>query len=624
MAMNAECFRGCVVLACLLIASIASAATRPNIVWISCEDISPRLGCYGDPNATTPNLDRFAKQGVRFTRAYTSHGVCAPSRTGIITGVWPSRLGANHMRSQATLPEHVKPFPVYLRESGYYCTNQSKTDYNFAWDPGLVWDESSHQAHWRNRKDPNQPFFAVFNLFVTHESKLWPEEHKKATQHLPESKRHDPDDMVVPALYPNTPETRADQARLADVVTVMDGQVGRILKELEEDGLADNTIVFFWSDHGDGLPRAKRWLYETGTWVPMMVRVPEGLGVKSVAGVTDDRLISLVDLGPTVLALAGVERPEGLDGAPFMATDSESSELVDRQYVYGSRDRLDERYDLVRSVRDHRYRYVRNYRTDQPYFPWLAYAENCVTMQVLRAQHAEGELPPAIAQWMADRRPFEELYDVKSDPMELRNLAGESAHWATLARLRDECDAWMLEVRDTGLIPEAILNAEAGLVGAQYDVLQGAAGVGRMEALLSVASSAAAAKEGTVGVTQLIEATGSPDAAIRWWAFTGLNNAQVSEGNGVAAMQKGLKDPVPSVRIAAARSLALAGADSASAIAVLEPLVSGDDPFVRLEAATALEELGDDGIAVLKKVGIGNREGMHLYASDLIRGAIAD
>jgi len=609
----------------LVAAAVAHGETRPNIVWISCEDISPRLGCYGDPNATTPNLDRFAEQGVRYTRAYTSHGVCAPSRTGIITGVWPSRLGANHMRSQATLPGSIKPFPAYLREAGYYCTNQSKTDYNFVWDPELIWDESSYQAHWRNRKDPKQPFFAVFNLFVTHESKLWPERHKKATQRLPEAKRHDPDDMVVPALYPNTPETRGDQARLADIVTVMDGQVGRILKELEDDGLADNTIVFFWSDHGDGLPRAKRWLYETGTWVPLMVRVPDGFDIEPVSRPTDDRLISLIDLGPTVLSLAGLQQPQGLDGLPFMTAGADPAEpLVQRRYVYGLRDRVDERYDLVRSVRDERYRYVRNYRVDQPYFPWLTYAENCITMQVLRAQHAAGLLPPSIEQWMADRRPFEELYDVNNDPMELKNLAQDQAHWATLTRLRNECDAWMLKNRDTGLIPEAILNAEADSVGAQYSVLQGAAGETRMKALMSIAMLAATVQERLADLQHLTDATKSSDAAVRWWAYTGLTNAWARTDAGVVAMKEGLADPVPTVRIAAARALALVTGESGLAIPVLTPLVEDDNPFVRLEAAIVLDELGDDGRAVLKVVGPGNDEGMHRYPGNMIRAAIAD
>ena len=268
----------------LVVSAQSLAADRPNILWISCEDISPRLGCYGDTTATTASLDQLASQGIRFTHAFSCHGVCAPSRTGIITASYPITLGANHMRSKAKLPPHIRLFPQYLREAGYYCTNNSKTDYNLRWDETATWDETSGKAHWKNRKGNDQPFFAVFNLTMTHESKVWQKGWKEIASVLKEWQRHRPEAMIVPPLYPDTLAVREDIARLTDIVMVMDRQVGKILAELDEAGLTDNTIVFFWSDHGNGLPRAKRWTYDSGSRVPMIVRVPEKYRSIAAAG----------------------------------------------------------------------------------------------------------------------------------------------------------------------------------------------------------------------------------------------------------------------------------------------------------------------------------------------------
>ena len=260
--------------AVILLSAASFAADRPNILWISCEDISSHLGCYGDKTANTPNLDHLATEGIRYTNAFTCHGVCAPSRTGIITANYPVALGANHMRSMANLPPHIKPFPQYLRQAGYYCTNNSKTDYNLNWDQKATWDDTSGKAHWKNRPNDNQPFFAVYNLTMTHESKIWKSGWKGVVSDLRESERHHHEDMIVPPLYPDTLAVREDLSRLADIITVMDRKVGQLLKELDAAGLADDTIVIFWSDHGDGLPRAKRWPYDSGTRVPMIARVP--------------------------------------------------------------------------------------------------------------------------------------------------------------------------------------------------------------------------------------------------------------------------------------------------------------------------------------------------------------
>jgi uncharacterized sulfatase len=274
-----------------LAGSVAAQSTRPNILWISTEDMSPDSGCYGDPYAITPNVDKLAAQGVRYTNAFATAPVCAPSRSAIITGMYPTTIGSMHMRSKAVPPAGVKAFTEYLRAAGYYCTNNSKTDYNFETPtppgaagvaafnsppPVTLWDETSNTAHWRNRTDKSQPFFAVFNIMVTHESQVRVPDnvYQRNTARLKPEQFHDPAKAVLPPYYPDTPLVRKDWARYYDNITAMDYQVADILKQLEEDGLAENTIVFFWGDHGRGLPRSKRFVYDSGLRVPLIVRWP--------------------------------------------------------------------------------------------------------------------------------------------------------------------------------------------------------------------------------------------------------------------------------------------------------------------------------------------------------------
>ena len=306
---------------------------RPNIVWISAEDMGPRLGSYGDTVANTPHLDALAQEGTRYTRVFTTAGVCSPSRAAIITGMHQVSLGAHHMRTlsgapfapeptpySVVPPHYVKTFTEYLRAAGYYTSNNVKEDYQFE-TPVTAWDESSDSAHWRGRTDPAQPFFAVFNFTTTHESRIWPDPAAAAealglppafAPPVPEPLRTDPEAVTVPPYYPDTPVVRRDIAQQYDNIATMDAQAGAVLAQLEEDGLADNTIVFFWSDHGDGLPRHKRWLYDSGLHVPMIIRMPG-----QQPSVNND-LISFLDLAPTVLSLAGIEPPAHMQGHALM------------------------------------------------------------------------------------------------------------------------------------------------------------------------------------------------------------------------------------------------------------------------------------------------------------------
>ena len=457
----------CVVPCPVLAQGAPAAPARPNIVWISAEDLSPDLGIYGNGYAAAPTLDQLAREGARFTHAFSSAPVCAPSRSAIITGMYPTTIGSMHMRSKAVPPPGVKAFTEYLRAAGYYCTNRSKTDYNFEAPPAhrppdTVWDESSEKAHWRNRPDPRQPFFSVFNIMTTHEGQIRLDETQfgGVTAVLDSSVRHDPARAVIPPYYPDTPLVRKDWARYYDLISVMDGQVKAILQQLEDDGLADRTIVFFWGDHGRGLPRAKRFVYDSGLRVPLIVRWP---GTIAPGSVVDD-LVSLMDLGPTVLALAGVPVPGHMQGRAFLGPAKPPA----RELVFGHRDRMDEAYDMMRTVRDARFRYIKNFFPGRPYAQHIEYMEEMPTMREWRRRYKDHmnavgpeygrALNPIQLLFMAPEKPSEELYDLDTDPYEVRNLAGSPEHQSVLARMRQALETWQKETGDLGLVPEAELR----------------------------------------------------------------------------------------------------------------------------------------------------------------------
>ncbi len=422
---------------------------RPNILWISFEDTGPYYGCYGDPVARTPNVDRFAAQGCRWTNCFSTSGVCAPARSAIITGMYPTSIGTHHMRTthvhpatpemptpySAVLPHYVKCFTEYLRPAGYYCTNNFKTDYQFE-PPLTAWDGQGKEAHWRNRPNPEQPFFAVFNLMRSHESGMWPEK-------CP-SPEFDPDEIQPPPYLPDTPVVREALARMYTHIAHNDREFGSILNQLEEDGLADNTYVFNWSDHGP-LPRGKRWPYDAGIHVPLIARGPDLEG-----GQVRDDLVSTVDLGPTVLSLAGVEIPHHIQGRAFLGEQTQAP----RNYVFASRDRHDVSYDMVRAARDGRYKYIRNYRPDLPYLSWIPYRNRHPIMQEMWRLHLEGGLDEAQSVLFQYPRPVEELYDTVADPHELHNLAADTGMRNELQRMRAALDSWLEEVGDMGRVPE--------------------------------------------------------------------------------------------------------------------------------------------------------------------------
>ena len=426
--------------------------SRPNILWISCEDISPNLGCYGDTYARTPNLDRLASEGVRFDRAFTPAGVCAVMRSGHITGVYPISQGTHHMRSNVVLPTGVRCFPEYLRAAGYFCTNKSKTDYQFT-PPATVWDRQGNQHNdWRDRA-PGQPFFSVINLTCSHESQIrhGQKTHAAVLDRLSANQRHDPDAAGehLPPIYPNTPEARKDWAWYADNISEMDRQAGLILQQLKEDGLSDNTIVVFWGDHGRGLPRAKRWIYDSGIHVPFLIRWPGHVQPSTVRG----DLVSTQDLAPTMLSVAGIEVPDYMQGRVIVGDQTDD----EPEYLFFHRDRMDEAYELMRAARDRRFKYIRNYRVGRTYAQNIDYMNMMPTLVDLRQMQVDGQLTQAQARFFRSRKPHEELYDLEKDPHETVNLAWLPEHQKRVAKMRSALENWQDEVVDLGLVPEPVL-----------------------------------------------------------------------------------------------------------------------------------------------------------------------
>ncbi len=552
------------------------AAERPNVLWLSCEDISPHLGCFGDQHAITPNLDAFAKEAVRYPNTFTTAGVCAPCRSGIITGMYQTTLGTHHMRCRATLPAHVRPFPAYLREVGYFCSNNAKEDYQFNTSKD-VWDVSSKRAHWRDNPDRDKPFFSVFNFGGCHESGIVGDaKYQDVTKNLKASQRQDPSKLVLPPYYPDTPVVREDWKRNYELITAMDAWAGDLIQQLKDDGLYENTIIFYWSDHGVGLPRAKRWLYDSGTRVPLMVRVPGSTKPNTI----DTQLVSSIDFAPTVLSLVGLDVPKHFQGRAFLGTD-----LTDqRQYVYGARDRMDERYDIIRAVRDKRYRYIRNYEPNKAYYQYMNTPEKGATMKELRRVAQEGALPEAAALFMAERKPTEELYDLEKDPHEVNNLVEASEMKETLARMREVHLKWVAETRDMGLLPEAEIERREQALESRHAIFNGSGGLTLMQRMRDTANFTDSGA--------LAKALSDEDAGVRYWAATGLGNGRVQDPSILDKLTNCLEDKTEAVRVAAARALCHAG-EPEEALPVLAEVLEGGAQWARLQAAIVFDEIGD-------------------------------
>ena len=577
-----------ILLAAAWLPRAATGGDLPNILWIVCEDINPQLGCFGDANAVTPNLDRFSERALRYPNCWSSAPVCAPARTALITGVDPTCLGAEHMRSLVKMPAFMKMYPQLMRERGYYCTNSAKEDYNVA-KPKEVWDESSRNAHYKNRK-PGQPFLAVFNIEVSHESQI---------RVRPHTLKHDPAKMRLPAYHPDAPEVRHDWAQYYDKITEMDAIAGKHLKDLDDAGLAGDTIVFFYGDNGSGMPRSKRWPYNSGLNVPLMIHVPEKF--KQLApkeykpGAPTQALVAFVDFAPTLLSIAGVKPPEWMQGHAFMGQFGEPPP----PYIYGFRGRMDERYDMVRSVRNQQYIYVRNYMPHLIYGQFIAYQFETPTTRVWKQLYDEGKLtPPQTFFW--EPKPPEELYDLQSDPDEVKNLAASPDHQAVLAELRKALQEHALKIRDVGFLPESeFQRCSTGTT--PYEMGHDAQKF-PLEKILAMAELAAGLKADAA--PQLKEGMKDADSGVRYWAVMGflMRGAKAVEA-ARDELRAALKDECPAVRIAAARALGQHGSDEdlTLALAVLKELSPPDKNgmYVSMEALNAIDGLGTKAAPIL-------------------------
>lgn len=568
----------------LVMAVPVRSAARPNILWLTSEDHGPHLGSYGDRFATTPNLDALAARGLRYERAWSVHPVCAPARTALITGRYPASLGAEHMRSLVPLPPEVRLYPQFLREAGYYCTNNQKEDYNVV-PNGVVWDESSARAHYTNRP-AGAPFFAVFNFTESHESQV---------RRRPHTAVHDPSQVPLPPQHPDDPAVRQDWAQYHDQVSAVDRRVGAALEELRRLGLAEDTIVFFYSDHGPGLPGYKRSARDAGLRVPLIVHFPEkwrALAPPDYApGGASPRLVSFVDLGPTVLSLAGVAPPAGMHGTAFAGPHAGPPPAL----LFGGRGRMDERTDLVRAVTDGRHVYVRNYLPHLPAGQPVKYMFETPTTQVWWREFQAGGLPPAQAAFWQPR-PAEELYDLRTDPHETNNLARLPASAPLLGRFQAALNDHLLATAQVTAVPEALLrtlNAGGPLTAeaTRADVRA-----------VWAAADRASRPDVTAGELAALLREG-PDP-VRWWGATGClirgaDTVQALRGELLALLRR----PDESVRIAAAEALARHGdaADRRTGVAMLVRLADPrpNDFFVAVAALQALDRLAPEVAAEL-------------------------
>jgi arylsulfatase A-like enzyme len=567
---------------CACIGQTALAADRPNILWLTSEDHGPEMGCYGDRMARTPNIDALAAKGMVFKKAWSTAPVCAPARTAILSGLYPSSSGGLHMRSMVSLPSSFQMYPQFLREAGYYCTNNSKTDYNVR-EPANVWDESSNRAHWKKRGQ-GQPFFAIFNSTKSHESQIRTRPHQPITR---------PEDVRVPAYHPDTPEVRHDWAQYYDKVSEADADAGKQLADISAAGLADDTIVFYFGDHGSGMPRSKRWPSNSGLHVPMVVFFPEKWRHLSPqeyqTGGQSDRLVSFVDLAPTLLSIVGIQPPDWMQGHPFAGPYQREPQ----PYLFGERGRMDECMDLVRSVTNGRYVYLRNYHPHVSQAQRVAYQFETPTTRVWNQLFTEGKTNEEQSSFWRVPKSAEELYDLQTDRDEVRNLAQSAEHLAILEELRAAHAAHCRRVRDVCFLPEVEMHARA-MGTTPYELARDSSNY-PIDSILAAADLAS--RLDPQATPDLIALMQDKDNAVRYWAALGLMiRGEDAVTRGAEALTQALTDESASARVVAAQCLAQHGSRE-SATAALETLNNMVDPnrngvLVSMTALAAVEALG--------------------------------
>jgi len=606
----------------------AASSSRPNILWITFEDTTACfLGCYGNKAVHTPNLDRLAAEGVCFDNAFSTAPVCSPSRAAIITGCIATTTGLANHRSRVALAASIKGFPYYLRKAGYFTSNNNKTDYNIAnerrftdeaWDEchgAGVWgtgyetevdttEPAAADAGWWHRK-PGQPFFSVFNITTSHQSRTMTFPHewyeKEILARLPESSRTAPDAVEMPPFYRDTPEMRRHFSRVANSLSLLDVNVGHILDRLKADGLADNTIVFCFADHGEGIPRAKTSSFGIGSHVPLIMYFPPALRHLSPwptggGAVHCDELVSTSeDVAPTLLSLAGIKPPAHMTGRALLG----AHRAPPRPHVWSARDRNGESPDLTRSATDGRFFYTRVFMPQLPAVKYLEYCDISDIQRAIRADYRAGRLDALQASLVAPRQPVEHLYDLKNDPWETRNLAADPAHKDTLQKLRDALQAQLLATRDIHFMPEyeIMKRSAAGATAYEFRQQKDAYPFERILAAANLSGMGAAVAPEQVRYLK------DPDATVRYWAAIGLDAQETLSDEHAAALQAALDDPHPCVQIAAAGTLYKRSADARAAEILRKHLRNANaNTFLLTQTLQAIQYMRDKGAAFFPDV----------------------
>ncbi len=572
---------------------------KPNILWITHEDLSPIYHSYGDEYANTPNLDLFAESSIMFSQAFSNAPICAPARSTLITGLYASSLGTQHLRSDIPIPEGMKILPELMKESGYYTTNNVKTDYNF--DHTGRWDESSAEAHWR--KGPkDKPFFSVFNHMITHEG---PINAMRSSDTESLTFHHDPDEAQLPPYLPDSPRMREIWAHKYDLLAVFDQQMGQIIADLKEDGHYDNTIIFIFSDHGTGLPGHKRWLNNAGLQVPFLLYVPEKYKsfISNLSAPISDQKVGFVDFAPTVLTLAGAKVPKNMEGSNFLGENS-----IQKDFIYGYRDRADDCYEMSRSVYDGKYLYIRHFMPQLPYFQnAVIFNRGASYEEILRLKNL-GQLPKGTIA-MFEPKGVEELYDLENDPWEQNNLAGDPAYVEISKQLSQNLENWMLDHFDTGLLNEGDMMERAKKEN--YSVYEAVREYSRddLAAVLATARMVGRIHDSK----ELNEMLKSDDSAIRFWALIALDAFEGEIGVVKPDLLNLIDDASYSVAAKAAEILIKRYEEEAAYRALEKILMSDYEPVV-LQAAISVRQLGQKAHPLLPVI---KNEVMPRYAGEI-------
>jgi N-sulfoglucosamine sulfohydrolase len=585
--------------------AVSQPDQRPNILWIVSEDNSPFIGAYGDQFATTPVLDKLASEGILYQNAFCTAAVCAPSRSTLITGMYPSSMGTENMRSNYPVPSFVKFFPRYLREAGYYTTNNAKKDYNTT-DQPEAWDESSKQATYLNRA-PGQPFFAVFNLETTHESSIFPAAAKRQmyaqfasaqqanTVQLQEpTPEHDPEKVRIPAYHPKTAEMKHDWALYYDKMQQMDAQVGKILQELDKQGLSQNTIVFYYADNGGILARSKRFMNESGLRIPLIIRIPEKYRAASTlkVGSATDRLVDFTDFAPTVLSLAGIAIPKYMQGKAFLGASARPED--EKTLAFGSRGRMDAGIDLVRTVRDKKYRYVANFMPHKIYGQHIKFMWMASSMQSWEREFKAGRLNQIQSAFFKEK-PSEELYDVSADADNVINLADKPEFKQVLETLRKDTFDKIISLNDPGFIPESGLE-DISKTTTPYDYAR--SGKYDINQVLKIAVAASSRDQSKLPL--LIKSMSDKDPVIRYWAATGALVLADRAKTASKQLIKLLDDPTDYVQVAAAEALYKLG-DKDKALSAWYRNLSSSNTMLRVQILSALTVVSPAELEPIRK-----------------------